>query len=596
MSKLAQAIECAKSGDKAKARQLLAEVIQAEPNNESAWLWMSSVVGGTDQQVYCLKQVLRINPNSQPASMGLSKLTALKNQLNVQVRQNLKAENPVETNSVPESPYRAQPVPDISKWSNGFTGWSILDKVIKTNGASPELGILIAESGVAKNRILGWAALFLLLAALFGFLTALNFGDPLILLGIAFIFLIAALYRTATWYLNKDLKAEVFREGFTFRKAGKTQVVFWREIDYVKEKWEKMIYQGIIHINKHKVEIHKTDGQKLEMDRSLEKIEAIGRLIQRAVADHLLAAKVEQLKNNQDCDFGVFTISRFGIKHKNKFLPWEDIKALEVYTTGQTTVKVQKTDSKLGLSWAMENGGAIKNLYLFLDLSYWFIKAARLPVTDQVDTFVASQETDNGDVYYKLPVTKIEARDGTQKTLYVGTSLHEKQLIVKVPAGVQSGTIYRFPDYGRSRSGNGTAGTLTVEIVVEKVTPLQKKLEEIQIACGIILLMAGMMWLSMWSSLDLISSIILAILIGGVGGVLISIRQRVLGAVSGAIGGAICFILQVVYYEFMYFAFGRESFWNYEMVIVLLLSALPGFGLYALLTKLIKKKQASFNL
>jgi hypothetical protein len=58
MDKLKQATEYAKSGNKIKARQLLAELLQSEPNNELAWLWMSGVVDNTSQQRYCLEQVL----------------------------------------------------------------------------------------------------------------------------------------------------------------------------------------------------------------------------------------------------------------------------------------------------------------------------------------------------------------------------------------------------------------------------------------------------------------------------------------------------------------------------------------------------------
>jgi hypothetical protein len=36
--------------------------------------------------------------------------------------------------------------------------------------------------------------------------------------------------------------------------------------------------------------------------------------------------------------------------------------------------------------------------------------------------------------------------------------------------------------------------------------------------------------------------------------------------------------------------FGGESFWNYEMVLVLLISALPGLGIYKLLQKFTAKK------
>ena len=175
---------------------------------------------------------------------------------------------------------------------------------------SPQLGIFIAESGVAENRIFGWAALFILLAALSGFLVLIKFFDSPAMIVIALGFLAAALYRLTTWFLNKDLKIEIFREGFLLRKAGEEHSVYWRDIEYVKEQWQKTVYQGIIHIYRHKVEIFRSNGTKLELDRSFDKIEALGRWIQLAVTDHLAPQYIERLKNNEDCDFGAFKIGR----------------------------------------------------------------------------------------------------------------------------------------------------------------------------------------------------------------------------------------------------------------------------------------------
>ena len=490
-----------------------------------------------------------------------------------------------------ESTFKAQPLPEISHSSNGFRGWGILNKVVDAKRNSPQLGIFIAESGVAENRIFGWAALFILLAALSGFLVLIKFFDSPAMIVIALGFLAAALYRLTTWFLNKDLKIEIFREGFLLRKAGEEHSVYWRDIEYVKEQWQKTVYQGIIHIYRHKVEIFRSNGTKLELDRSFDKIEALGRWIQLAVTDHLAPQYIERLKNNEDCDFGAFTVSRFGIRHKgNQFLPWEDVKSIDVYSVGQTTLKVQTLNGgKWKPAWATENGGAVKNLTLFLNLSSWFINMARQPVAP--DSSHASQGSASGDVYYRLPLTKREAQEGTQKVFWVGLPKQERELTVKTPAGTQPGTTYHFLDYGRANPDNGKTGILIIEVFIETITPAQKRFEQIQMYVGLLILFGGMIWLVMQSSLDVLIGILLSIVFGGVGGFLISIRQRLAGLIAGAIGGAICFILQLIYFLFMYIAFGRESFWNYEIVFVLLISALPGFGIYKLLQKFTMKAQ-----
>lgn len=587
MNKLSQAIEFAKSGNKVQARQYLKEVIQADQNNETAWLWMAGVVETTDQQIRCLEQVIRINPNNQNAAMALSRLGVKDGTEDVHTGQHPDENDSLHTTLETPTSDNDLPLPDVARWSNGFRGWSIVEKVGDVDGTSSQLGLLINEAHVATNRMFGWAAVFILLAVLFGFLITVDFGSPFVLAGISLVFLAIAAYRIIIWYGQKDLKAGIYREGFTLEKDGRKDTVYWSDVEYVKEDWLKQVYQGIIHIYRHKVEIYRSNGEKLEMDRSLDKIEQVGRLIQLAVADALLPATIERLAAGQFCDFGNFTISRQGIDHKNKnFLSWQEIHSLEVGTMGQTIVKIRKVNgSKKGGTWATESGGSFKNLQLFLGISQWFINASHRLVDARMESVPPSQPADDGDVHYRLLVTKAEARDGVQKTYFVGTSRNERQLVVKVPAGVQPGTLYRFPGYGLVAQGNSTAGTLTVEVLVEQVTSLQRRFLGIQMFVGIILLMGGLMWLGFWSSLGLVSTIVLALIIGGVGGALVSIPRRGIGAISGAIGAVISVILQIFYYEFMYFVYGRESFWNYESVLVLFISALPGYGLYLLLKK-----------
>lgn len=71
--KLPIAIEAIKAGNKQLGQQLLAQILQSDPNNEQAWLWMSTVVD-EDKRKYCIERVLKINPNNILASQALSEL------------------------------------------------------------------------------------------------------------------------------------------------------------------------------------------------------------------------------------------------------------------------------------------------------------------------------------------------------------------------------------------------------------------------------------------------------------------------------------------------------------------------------------------
>jgi micrococcal nuclease len=73
-SELQQAIQAIKGGDKARGRELLADIIQSDLNNELAWLWFSSVANSETEQRKALEQVLKINPDNKAAQRGLAML------------------------------------------------------------------------------------------------------------------------------------------------------------------------------------------------------------------------------------------------------------------------------------------------------------------------------------------------------------------------------------------------------------------------------------------------------------------------------------------------------------------------------------------
>ncbi len=72
--KLQQAIQLIKSGDKQAGRKLLADLLAGDPRNETAWLWLAGVVDADEQRLYCVKQVLKLNPDNQAAQRALESL------------------------------------------------------------------------------------------------------------------------------------------------------------------------------------------------------------------------------------------------------------------------------------------------------------------------------------------------------------------------------------------------------------------------------------------------------------------------------------------------------------------------------------------
>lgn len=64
---LAQAVAYLKSGDKASARRILTAFVKENPDDEQAWGWLYQVCENNPHRIYCLQQVVRINPGNLKA-------------------------------------------------------------------------------------------------------------------------------------------------------------------------------------------------------------------------------------------------------------------------------------------------------------------------------------------------------------------------------------------------------------------------------------------------------------------------------------------------------------------------------------------------
>jgi tetratricopeptide (TPR) repeat protein len=74
---LDEAIGAARGGDRTKAKDKLTRYLRYDQKNEHAWLWMSAVVESDRERIFCLNNVLKLNPNNKTAKRGLALLGAL---------------------------------------------------------------------------------------------------------------------------------------------------------------------------------------------------------------------------------------------------------------------------------------------------------------------------------------------------------------------------------------------------------------------------------------------------------------------------------------------------------------------------------------
>jgi tetratricopeptide (TPR) repeat protein len=71
------AVEALRRKDRARAKELLTELIKTDQKNVTYWIWLSSAVDTTKERVYCLETALQLEPENTIAKRGLVLLGAL---------------------------------------------------------------------------------------------------------------------------------------------------------------------------------------------------------------------------------------------------------------------------------------------------------------------------------------------------------------------------------------------------------------------------------------------------------------------------------------------------------------------------------------
>src|SRR6202162_2020905 len=73
-----EALQAIKDGQRLRAKDLLTRLIRGTQSKPDYCLWMSAAVDSEKEQVFCLQNVLKLDPNSVPARRGLVVLGALR--------------------------------------------------------------------------------------------------------------------------------------------------------------------------------------------------------------------------------------------------------------------------------------------------------------------------------------------------------------------------------------------------------------------------------------------------------------------------------------------------------------------------------------
>jgi hypothetical protein len=74
MDRLAEAIQKVKAGQKGQARKLLREIVEAQPDQEAAWLWLAAAEETEAEKRRCLERALQLNPENETTQQALARL------------------------------------------------------------------------------------------------------------------------------------------------------------------------------------------------------------------------------------------------------------------------------------------------------------------------------------------------------------------------------------------------------------------------------------------------------------------------------------------------------------------------------------------
>ena len=109
-----QGIDALHAGNRDEARKILLTVIKQQPDSERAWGWMYNAANTDQERIYCLKEILRINPQNEKANQLLYKLMEQRPSADIMLG-NPKAEQ--STRNIPVIKNVPNPSPDSKSYT-----------------------------------------------------------------------------------------------------------------------------------------------------------------------------------------------------------------------------------------------------------------------------------------------------------------------------------------------------------------------------------------------------------------------------------------------------------------------------------------------
>lgn len=109
---LRRGVDAAHAGQKAEAREIFMQVVELDPRNEMAWMWLSGLMDDLEDRIVACENVLTINPENHKTQLYMEDLKRRRDTLNTKAMETIQRhtvvhqEAQVKTTSRPRDPMR----------------------------------------------------------------------------------------------------------------------------------------------------------------------------------------------------------------------------------------------------------------------------------------------------------------------------------------------------------------------------------------------------------------------------------------------------------------------------------------------------------
>lgn len=156
-------------------------------------------------------------------------------------------------------------------------------------------------------------------------------------------------------------KAFLYQEGFVYTSGSQLNVIRW---DRVEAVWMKIVRTSRYNSStRNTYTIKSPDGSQVVISSHLKKVKELGEVIMNEVTRRHLPLARQAYASGVPVSFGDLSVSLQGIGFRDKFLPWPEVKDVNLVNG---TVQVKKQGSML--AWASVDVAKVSNLPVLLQL------------------------------------------------------------------------------------------------------------------------------------------------------------------------------------------------------------------------------------